>query len=69
MPRQEYFPAFDLRDLSTVEELEWATGGLDVTAGKQVEINVFNRDRLEDRKVRHSRAFFVVVCTRAVSLQ
>ncbi|EIE25590.1 rhomboid-domain-containing protein [Coccomyxa subellipsoidea C-169] len=50
MPSDDYFPSFDLRDLSTVEELEWATGGLDVTAGKEVELNVFSRDRLEDLK-------------------
>lgn len=58
MPSDDYFPSFDLRDLSTVEELEWATGGLDVTAGKVVELNVFSRDRLEDLKVSSSGLFF-----------
>ncbi|BDA41840.1 hypothetical protein COCOBI_02-6340 [Coccomyxa sp. Obi] len=50
MPSDEYFPAFDFRGLSTVEELEWATGGMDVTGGKHVEINIFSRERLEERK-------------------
>ena len=34
-----------------MEELEWATG-MDVTGGKQFELNVFDRDRLRDRMVR-----------------
>jgi hypothetical protein len=34
-----------------VEELEWATG-MDVTGGKEFELNVFDRDRLKDRMVR-----------------
>ncbi len=51
MPNGEYFPAFDFRGLSTVEELEWATGGMDITGGKHVEINIFSRERLEERKV------------------
>ena len=51
LPSEEYFPAFDFRGLSTVEELEWATGGMDVTGGKHVEINIFSRERLEERKV------------------
>ena len=50
-PPDEYFPSFDLRDLSTVEELKWATG-MDVTGGKEVEVNTFDRDRLKDRMVR-----------------
>ncbi|CAK0743333.1 hypothetical protein CVIRNUC_001462 [Coccomyxa viridis] len=47
-PPDEYYPSFDLRDLSTIEELEWATG-MDVTGGKEVEVNTFDRDRLKDR--------------------
>ena len=66
MPSEDYFPAFDLRDLATVEELEWATGGLDVTGGKQVEINVFSRERLEDRKVRLGWARQMVVMDHGV---
>jgi len=50
-PPHEYFPTFDLRDLSTIEELEWATG-VDVTGGKEYELNVFDRDRLKERMVR-----------------
>ena len=51
-PPEQYYPSFDLRGLSTVEELEWATG-MDVTGGKEFELNVFDRDRLRDRMVRH----------------
>ncbi len=50
-PPEAYYPSFDLRDLSTVEELEWATG-MDVTGGKEFELNVFDRDRLRDRMAR-----------------
>ena len=50
-PPEVYYPSFDLRGLSTVEELEWATG-MDVTGGKEFELNVFDRDRLRDCMVR-----------------
>ena len=49
-PPDEYFPSFDLRDLSTVEELVWATG-MDPTGGKEVTANIFSRDRLKEREV------------------
>lgn len=49
-PPQEYFPSFDLRDLSTLEELAWATG-MDPTGGKEVTSNIFDRSRLKAREV------------------
>ena len=38
-----------LEDLSTLEELAWATG-MDPTGGKEITSNVFDRDRLKARE-------------------
>lgn len=68
MPPGEYFPSFDLRGLSTIAELEWATGGMDVTGGKEVEINIFSRDRLEDVKVMLKSRMYVFLWNTTVCL-
>lgn len=49
-PPHQYHPSFDLRDLSTVEELAWATG-MDPTGGKEITSNIFDRSRLKAREV------------------
>ena len=53
MRPEEYAPSYDFRGLSTVEELQWAVGPDygDVTDGKDVELNIFSRQRLEEVEV------------------
>ncbi len=54
MRPEEYAPSYDFRNLSTVEELQWAVGPDfgDVTGGKDLELNTFSRERLEQVEVR-----------------
>jgi hypothetical protein len=57
LPPDLYAPAFDLRGISTVEDLAWATGMTveEVTGGKDAELTILSNDMLQDMKVATSR--------------
>lgn len=53
LPPDEYAPSYDLRGLSTVEDIAWATGMTidEITGGREAELTVLTSKQLQKMKV------------------